>query len=379
MSRHRKADRPQPQPQQGRLTVAGSIAILLLTLLVGWSIGSAAVDALGSAGDEEDVSQVAVQIAPTAPLRMPQLPLTQPGGVVRSTQPPMPAPPPPAPPACTLPAPSAQAQVVVFGTYSSQALADVSVGGSAAETNTVEVQIEPGDTPLYVVATSYEAMIWRFTGATERVEQAALLSFHGDRNKSVYAGATGLRARRVSVQSSTDCLSGAAYYKANSVEGVRAAAALATVLGRPADLLLPVNRFGTGIALPSGTALPVTAATLPAGFDPTTWRDAQRFYKGGLVSLDPSDVVSPTPAEKYKVLPNQMGISQLVGSGALQPDGYNRFRIVKPIPHYPASMGGAHSVTLILGSGIPVPAGHAGHSCVLDATGKALGQSIPCR
>lgn len=120
------------------------------------------------------------------------------------------------------------------------------------------------------------------------------------------------------------------------------------------------------------------SAPLPRGFDATVWREAARFWPGGLVAVDPRHVVAKARVEPYEVLPSQMGLAQLVGTGAVQHLSGDRFRIVRPIAHMPPSMGDAHSVTLIVARGVPVPPGDPGHSCVVrEDGGTAMG--VRCR
>ena len=61
---------------------------------------------------------------------------------------------------------------------------------------------------------------------------------------------------------------------------------------------------------------PREGAPVPPGFDAGTWEDARRFYPGGLARVDARAVVARARVAPYQVLPSQMGLSQLVGSGA---------------------------------------------------------------
>jgi hypothetical protein len=109
-----------------------------------------------------------------------------------------------------------------------------------------------------------------------------------------------------------------------------------------------------------------------------------RFNPGGIVEIDPAGVVSSMPAEPYEVLPHGFGLAQLVATGALEPrggqfffDGY--FYIASAIPRFPAGLYGAHSVTFVLGSGVPLPAGSPGHSCVIsEETGLPVANELIC-
>jgi hypothetical protein len=61
-----------------------------------------------------------------------------------------------------------------------------------------------------------------------------------------------------------------------------------------------------------------------------------------------------------------MGLSQLIGSGAVRQEDDDSYRVVRPILHMPPSMGGADSVTLTFDPGIPIPPGDPVHSCIVE-------------
>jgi hypothetical protein len=109
-----------------------------------------------------------------------------------------------------------------------------------------------------------------------------------------------------------------------------------------------------------------------------------RFSQGGLVDIDPTTVVPPGLAEAYEVFPAEMGLAQLVASGALVATGDggfpDQYRIAQPIPRFPAGLTGSHAVVFVLERGVPLPAGDAGHSCVLsEKTGLPLVNADICR
>lgn len=93
--------------------------------------------------------------------------------------------------------------------------------------------------------------------------------------------------------------------------------------------------------------------------------------------VNPRQVVADTRVDPYKVLPCQMGLSQLIGAGAIELTASRAFHIVKPIAHMPPSMGGAHSVKLIVAKGVPVPPGSPVHSCVVLEEESAATSSGP--
>ena len=300
---------------------------------------------------------------------------------------------------CDLPQVPARAKLVVYGGYESDAISSVSVGGPEQETNFIDVSIEPGATPLYLVLTSYESMVWRVSGATDRVAQAVVASLNTGRAAPITLRDKARRgppttASRVGVSASgvigiprdrvTIASSGCPPYFSNT-KGGEAKLALATLhraLGRDPDAVFG-SYSARRVSLPSGAIHKSDrdSASVPRGFDAASWPDAMRFWPGGLVTVDPKQVIAMARVEPYKVLPSQMGLSQLIGSGHVERTASGAFRIVKPIAHMPPSMGGAHSVKLIVAKGVPVPPGSPGHSCViLEETGAATddGRTVQC-
>lgn len=77
---------------------------------------------------------------------------------------------------CDLPPVPPRAVLAAFGVYEGQAISSVAIGGPDQETNLIDVVVEPGDAPLYLVLTSYESMIWRVSGATDRVVRVVVSS-----------------------------------------------------------------------------------------------------------------------------------------------------------------------------------------------------------
>lgn len=307
-------------------------------------------------------------------------------------------------PVCALPPVPAGARLVAFGSYEADAMSSVSVGGPEQETNLMDVVIEPGREPVYLVLTSYESMVWRLTGATDRVARVVVSSFHtafnAPRGKPAApsdttarlnfraaiavpapdslpsaSGVTGVAADRVTIATAS-----CPRYFSNAGADRQAMAGVRKALGRAPDAVF-ATYSAQRVALPSGT---ITKAERPSppppkGFDPAMWNEASRYWAAGLVAIDPRQVVAKTKVERYQVLPSQMGLAQLIGSGAIERLSSGEFRIVRPIPRMPPSMGGAHSVTLVLAKGVPLPPGDPVHSCVIDeATGKPIKPGARC-
>lgn len=297
-------------------------------------------------------------------------------------------------PACAVPSPVEDAMIGLVGVYEGDAMSPVALADRNLETTVVELIVEPGDRPLHLILTSYDNLIWRFTGATDRVSGAVLIaSPHYVPNPTVshsggrhnigrspprvrYAGVVGLSADRVSTVGPEGCLD----YFADpaSATAMRLADLISARIGRRPDVI-------AGAYSPSTLSLPSTATTtasasppVPLGFDPDLWRAALRFNRSGLADIRPEEVVSSVPVLAYDVLPSQMGLAQLAGDGRIIKVG-DRLKIARPIPRFPAGLNGAHAVIFLLGSEVPMPTGSPGHSCVLrEADGAAHAPSPLC-
>lgn len=269
---------------------------------------------------------------------------------------------------CKVTPPGSQAELHVVTGYEGHALSSVSIGGQDQVTQIVDLVIEPGDRPLYLVVASFELVIWRITGAVDRVERIVVQS--GATASDLRSGGViGLPAERISFVASGACFTAGWERPA----AVAASAALALHLGRNADAAFADYTLAS-VAVPSGTASkedPV--AKPPRTDDPQSelQRQLLRFHPGGVVEIDPQTVVSPHPVEPYVVLPSQAGLAQLLQQGLITMQG-DSFLILRPIPRFPAGLYGAHSVNFVLGPGVTMPPGNPGHSRVLDGSGACL-------
>lgn len=284
-------------------------------------------------------------------------------------------------PRCTMPAVPEGARTVAYGEYAGAAISSAAIGGQDQETNLTDVVIEPGSQPLYLVLSSYESMAWRVEGDTGRVIEAVVHSFQRSEptgpERISASGVIGLPASKVTIQGA-GCLE--SFYRPDDAQAQRSLALLARSLGRKPDAVFG-SYSAQSVSLPSGAVAAAIRDNVPApaGFDPQTWPDATRFWPAGLVNVAPATVVANTKVERYEVLPSQMGLSQLVGSGAAQYVSSGKFRIVKSIPHLPPRMTGAHLATLILARGVPLPPGDPGHSCVIsEETGQPVVKGPLC-
>jgi hypothetical protein len=274
------------------------------------------------------------------------------------------------------------AEVVMFGVYEGQSLSSVALGSEDEVTTVVDVVVEAGEGALYLVLTAYEGIIWRFSGATERVEHAVLVAGGeaSPRGWSALAGVVGLRPEVVATAAYKRCFK---YVYQPGTPHARAAATIVRRATGKAPSVVAGHYDPAAVRLPSGLVAKADGdrRPVPAGFDRVRWREMLRFNPGGLVQIDAGTVVSEADVVDYDVLPQEAGLAQLVGSGALVPVP-GGLKIVEPIARFPAGLAGAHSTSFVLGAGVPLPKGDPGHSCVrLESTGRppaALGDSGMC-
>jgi Ca2+-binding EF-hand superfamily protein len=268
---------------------------------------------------------------------------------------------------CGLPKPEAGQKMLFVSGYEGAALSDVTVAGQDKETNVVELKIEPGSEPLFVMAVSYKAMIWRLTGDVGRVARFVAAPAGGG------VGVAGLAKAKTTFLINASCLqrlpeaetAGKAWLKG-----------LEQTLGKPVDGAYSAYTLSS-VALPSQTSLPdswtydktrprvsFSWGPLQPADNPTA-ASLQRFNPGGVVSLDPAEIVASDRAERYEVLPQEAGLLQLIQNGSIRYEQTMGYVIERPIPRFPAGLAGAHAVRFVLATGVPRPAGSPGHSTVI--------------
>jgi Ca2+-binding EF-hand superfamily protein len=305
---------------------------------------------------------------------------------------------------CAMPAASSKAKVILLSAYQTEALSSVAIGPQEAVVHAGRIVVEPGDDPLYVVIPTHAAMIWQFSGATERVERLVMSSqVQGDnanpdaRGTVSLVGATGLPRDRISLFAKSGCLS--YFSEMPSSQSVRVVAEVREATGREPFKVFTAYSV-LGFSIPSGkvesldNVRPQTliiekgAGTLRLEGDTSNIilragrsraRDDLYFYSpGGLIEIDPKSVVSSLPAETYEVFPEQAGLVQLLESGALKQNREGEYVVQKKM-RFPAGLAGAHSVKFLVLRGTPLPDGNPGHSCV-TVEDQTLGSKFePCR
>ncbi|QFT78102.1 EF-hand domain-containing protein [Erythrobacter sp. THAF29] len=279
---------------------------------------------------------------------------------------------------CVLPKASEDAQLVAYGVYESDVISTAWVGSYDTETGVIDVTIEPGSRPLYLVLSSYDAMIWRFSGASDRIERVVAGSYEtgasardpdDERPVRSAVAVTGIGKDRLTVVGS-GCLRDGWRFRDGERDGPDRIGEL--VAGRPMDVV--ASEYGpVRVSLPSGEAKRAERRDLPApkGFEAEMWAEAVRFSPGGIARIDPKTLVTSQPVGTYDIMPEEFGLAQLLARGALKRAGRDRLLLTREIAHWPSGLAGAHSTNFIVSEGVTPPEGNPGHSCVMseaDAT-----------
>ncbi len=298
---------------------------------------------------------------------------------------------------CKLPKVIRDSEVIVLSGYEGTALSTVAVGGPDISTSVAVVNIEEGTTPLYIFVTAYDSIVWKLTGATQRVKQFVAhqrvsikyLAHQRKSIKGVGVGVVGLPKANVSF--AENCVR----YFTTKKEGrsQNAVAKITAALGQKVN-----HVFGTynlrNVSLPSGSVddnrrenkvdhekFFDQAFTLKGGkklklnskIDAETMASLFRFNSDGIYQIDSKQIVSEEPAESYDVLPQEAGLLQLIAEDRIERVSKENYIIKKNIERYPAGLSGAHAVNFIIAKGVNIPDGNPGHSIVcLEETGECF-------
>lgn len=276
-------------------------------------------------------------------------------------------------PGCDALVPDKASKIIAFGIYDSKAASSSFVGGPGIKTTTARVTIEPGKEPLFLILTSYDSVVWRFEGDVKRVAGVIVSSYKSVGGGVSASGVAGVPAAKVSV-TSRHCMP--YFTQVKSDEAMQMAANVRALSGRsPAEIF--ASHDVVSVSFPSGmvtTADGRNQAPVQDGFLKRYWDEAMRYWPGGLVQIAPGSIVAAknVAVGRYAVLPSTLGIAQLISNNSLLPlPDSAGFKLVKPIPYWPAEMNGGHSTRFVIGAGVPMPSGSPGHSKVIREDGPS--------
>lgn len=272
---------------------------------------------------------------------------------------------------CRLPPASSAAAIVVFGVTEGRQGSPVALGDVEVVTEVVEVVVESGTAPIYLLLSAGGPTIWRFRGATGRLERVVLAASPLPRDnfeargafetnsipqhppaRSPYAGVVGLSADQVTAVDQPNCLE-----VGSDPEG-RKALRVATVvwqaLGRQPSVLA-ATYTASAISVPSGRAAVRDQMPYPAPISSDT------YWPDGIADIAADQVVSSVPVRPYNVFPGRAGWSQLIKTGAVI-EGSEQTWIRASIERFPPGL--AWGPPIVVGAFVPMPSGPTGVRCV---------------
>jgi hypothetical protein len=303
--------------------------------------------------------------------------------------------------ACDMPAASEKAKIIVFSAYRTDALSSVTLGSQDSVVHAGRVVVEPGPEPLYIVISTYSAVIWQFSGATERIERVVMSSSltapgGGNAQQPSLVGATGVAPERISFFSRSNCLG--YFYDSPSSSSLQTLAAVRNAAGKEPEVVAAKYAVSS-FAAPSGKIESLQDRQQPLSqknqeplniigngsnviiqIGPGRVRDEMyRSFPGGVTDIDPKTVVASAPAAAYEVLPSQAGLAQLFTAGAVTRNSAGEYIVRRKI-RFPPGLAGGHSVTFLIMKGTPYPDGDPAHSCVIvEDTGASKGAACRSR
>lgn len=294
---------------------------------------------------------------------------------------------------CVMPKPSDGASLVAVSAGEAAQISNVALGSQDAVTRTAEVRIEAGNAPLYITLSSPGGTIWRFTGATARVERVVLTSEDGEgAGPMPRAGVTGLAGSQVSFTASR-CLASFESYGSRSSRLAREQVERAA--GREPDLMAgyamvgqmmlpsdarrdPAERRSFSRGAEAGFAsfhavdgvVRVSTGTLPDAAPAVRDLHARLRHvaPGGVMEIESEAVISSLGVAPYEVLPQEAGLIQLLQAGALSKDSAQDFTINEKI-RFPA---GLQKVAFRMRDNVELPSGTPGLAEVRSAQGVVI-------
>ncbi|MBS1165774.1 MAG: calpain-6 [Proteobacteria bacterium] len=215
---------------------------------------------------------------------------------------------------CAMPRPSSKAEIVLLGVHGGAAVSNVYVGSSDKQTTTAEINVKAGREPLYIILSAIEPIVWRFSGATNRIERVVL---SGPERR--HSGAVGISARRLALADGDErdvCVP--QFHDLAPEEGRSIGDRVAAAIGRRPDRMAATDSVAKLLVTSMAFVDAPVNQPVPPGFDQQEWRAALQLAPAGLVNIDPGKVAAFTPAARYDVLPIKRHIAEFFGSGPPQ-------------------------------------------------------------
>ena len=274
-------------------------------------------------------------------------------------------------------------EIVLLSGFEGTAYSSVAVSSLDRDTEVTRVSIEPGETPLYIIASTFEDMVWSIEGDTDRV--AGFVAARGQRPGFAGVGVVGLPTEKVDF---IDYSCMPFYSSTSTPAATMAQSRFEGIFGRSINHVVSTYTLSS-VALPSGQMrepneqrdIADNGITFNSQPDTAYQTQLLLFKQEGLATVPVNQVVSPGQVQTYDVLPAEAGLAQLLSSGHIEfqenasaGNFQDTYFIHETFPRFPAGLTGAQSVEFILGTGVALPGGDAGHSTIrIEETGECIG------
>jgi len=211
------------------------------------------------------------------------------------------------------------AAVVVVGGYEGQAISSHRIGRARNETHVIDIRVELGREPLFLMLDSLHSVIWRVSGNIARVAGVGI--------DGTIAGIIGIEPEKVQYFDGVVC--DLDIWKGVLPDNARETGAMLQILKQSPKTVLSGYELGL-VSVPSGNIprvyrYPGERPSLGTFEARQVERDLRRFHPGGIVDIEPERVVSNTVVAPYDLLPMEAGLAQLVEAGAIEITGLRQF------------------------------------------------------
>ena len=258
---------------------------------------------------------------------------------------------------CDPPNPSEEAELIAVGTYQAQvASTDISfeeaANGSPAWR--INVNIEDGTTPLWLVLSAFESAIWTFSGDVARVEQAVISTANSG------AGTQGLRTDQVTFMGPNcfDKRGGPVYF---------------TKVSGSFRVLGPIEETISHTIENIYADYYVDRVSLPSGEIVATRLSITKY--ASLAPTNPATLVTAPGAYRPSIPDGDAGLALLIENGNLKNTSYQVYEILEEIEALPRGIQG----TFVLGRGMREPKVYD-RACLKDWRGKYIaGLEVMCQ
>lgn len=282
--------------------------------------------------------------------------------------------------ACDLPQPSDKAAMLFASYYEGAAVSPIRLGeGKQSDTTSVvNVTVQRGVGPLYVVIAGSRHSVINVSGWTRRIERLVVAT-----RPQFPIAVTGLPVDKILFVDRNSCGGTIPlddlYKFANSNQDM---SSVSMVVRRPfpesmsaeerskqkteyrmPDAIggayeperLSLSEFGIGAT----EYRPHTHGSVPSWF--LNASAAADYHPAGVGEVEWGGLVTPVAVAPYRVLPDRAGIAQLMHEGKIEGHYSGDYRILAPI-ELPEGLCGSLSAKFTLAPGVPAPSGDLCHS-----------------